>query len=79
MNRINDGIDGEDPESSSTYFDVSDLNSSFPKSQFNGTNFFHMNISSLCHNFDELQTLLARIEIKFNIIGITEIRLRKFS
>ena len=38
-----------------------------------------MNISSLCHNFDELQTLLARINIKFNIIGITETRLKKHS
>ena len=39
--------------------------------------FFHMNISSLCHNFDELYTLLARIKVKFNIIGITETRLKK--
>ena len=38
-----------------------------------------MNISCLCRNFDDLQTLLARIDIKFNIIGITETRLRKFS
>ena len=38
-----------------------------------------MNISSLCHNFDELQTLLARINIKFNIISITETRLKKRS
>ena len=54
LDRINDAIDGENLKNSSTYFDVSDLNSSFPnssfpKNQFNGTNFFHMNISSLCH------------------------------
>ena len=36
-----------------------------------------MNISSLCHNFDELHTLLARIKVKFNIIGITGTRLKK--
>ena len=36
-----------------------------------------MNISSLCHNFDELHTLLARIKVKFNIIGITVTRLKK--
>ena len=36
-----------------------------------------MNISSLCYNFDELHTLLARIKVKFNIIGITETRLNK--
>ena len=75
---MNDAIDGEDLENSSTYFDVSDLNSSFPENQFNGTTFFHMNISSLCSYFDDLLTLLARINIKFNIIGITETRLKKF-
>ena len=26
--------------------------------------FFHMNISSLCHNFDELRTLLAIMKVK---------------
>ena len=36
-----------------------------------------MNISSLCHNFDELHSLLAGIKVKFNIIGITETRLKK--
>ena len=38
-----------------------------------------MNISSLCNNFDELHTLLARIKVKFNIIGITETRLKKYT
>ena len=32
-----------------------------------------MNVSSLCHNFDELHTLLAIMKVKFNIIGITEL------
>ena len=36
-----------------------------------------MNISSLCHNFDDLQTLLAKINRKFNRVGTTEVRLKK--
>ena len=32
LDKINDAIDVKDLENSSTYFDVSDLNSSFPKS-----------------------------------------------
>ena len=36
-----------------------------------------MNISSLCHNFDELHTLLARMKAKCNIIGIKENMLKK--
>ena len=77
LNRIKDPINDEDLENVSSYFDISDFDTSFPKSQFSGTNFFHMNTSSLCHNFDELHTLLARIKVKFNIIGITETRLKK--
>ena len=38
-----------------------------------------MDISSLCHNFDELHTLLARMKIKFNVISITETRLKKYA
>ena len=38
-----------------------------------------MNISFLCHNFDDLYTLLARMNIKFNIIGKTETRLKKIT
>ena len=34
---------------------------------------------SLCHNFDGLETLLARINVKFNIIGIKETKLKKLS
>ena len=36
-----------------------------------------MNISSPCHNFDDLQTISARINVKFNISGITETRLKE--
>ena len=41
--------------------------------------FLKMNISSLCHNFDDLHTLLSEINLKFDIIGITETRLKKNS
>ena len=79
LDKLSDAINGENPENSSSYFDVDNVNTKFSKNQFNGINFFHMSISSLSHNFDELQTLLARINIKFNIIGITETRLKKHS
>ena len=32
-----------------------------------------------CRNLDDLQTLLVKINVKFNVIGITEIRLNKSS
>ena len=73
IEKLNDVIDKEDL----SYFHVNELNNIF--SEFNGTNFFHMNISSICRNFDDLQTLLAKINVKFNVIGITEARLKKSS
>ena len=34
-------------------------------------------MSSLCHNSDDVRTLLARTNVKFNITGITKTRLKK--
>ena len=39
---------------------------------------FHMNISSLCHNFNGLETLLTRTNEQFNIIHVTEAKLRSY-
>ena len=38
-----------------------------------------MNISPLCRNFDDLHTLFSEINLKFDITGITETRLKKNS
>ena len=54
-------MDKEDFENSSYYFHVNELNNNFSNKEFNGTNFVHMNISPICRNFDELQTLLSKI------------------
>ena len=79
LNKLSDAINDENIDNSSSYFDESDFNKNFPKDLFDGTNFFHMNISSLCRNFDDLHTLLSEINLKFDIIGITETRLKKNS
>ena len=38
-----------------------------------------MNILSICRNFDDLQTVLAKINVKVKVIGLTEIKLNKAS
>ena len=48
----------------------------FKSNSFNGTNLLHLNISSLPYNYEQLHTLLADIDINFDIIGITETRMR---
>ena len=77
--KLNDAIDKENLENSSSSFHVNELNNYLPENEFTGTNVLHMNISSICRNFDDLQTLLARINVKFNVIGLTETRLNKSS
>ena len=77
--KLSDAINDENIDNSSSYFDESDFNKNFPKNLFDGTNFFLMNISSLCRNVDDLNTLLSEINLKFDIIGITETRLKKNS
>ena len=59
IEKLNDAIDKEDFKNSSSYFHVNELNSNFSEKKLNSTNFLHMNISSICRNFDELQPLLA--------------------
>ena len=77
IEKLNDAIDKKDLEKSSSYFPVNELNNTFSENEFNGTNFLHMNISSICRRFDELETLLVKINVKFDVIGITETRLKK--
>ena len=60
----------------SEYYDINELNSIDSKCHTE-MNIFHLNISSLSHNFDQLHTLLSTLNISFNFIGITESRIRK--
>ena len=48
----------------------------FDTNVFNGFNTLHLNISSLPYNFDHLETLLITLKVKFDILGITESRLK---
>ena len=59
----------------SPYYSIDKFNKCFKSNLFNGTN-LHLNISSLPYNCEQLHTLLAEIDINFDIIGITETRLR---
>ena len=72
IDKLNDAVNESDLENSSQYFEVDELEKTFNSNNHNGTNFFHMNISSLSYNFDQLHTLLSEINISFDVIGITE-------
>ena len=61
----------------SIYFGIKEFNDGFESQIFDGLNLFHLNIFSLKYNFDQLLTLLAGLNIKFNILGITKARLNR--
>ena len=72
LNIINDTINGEDLENTSSYFDISNFKTSFPKSKIFSYEFIIF--ISQCY---DVHTLLARMNIKLNIIGIIEAKFKK--
>ena len=63
-------------ENSSSHYNFDQFNEMFDTNVFNGFNTLHLNISSLPYNFDQLETLLTILKVKFDILGITESRLK---
>ena len=78
LNSVSQDLDDSDqPEFESSnckYYECHELTAISPtvKSAFST---FHLNISSLSRNFDELNALLAQLGFDFSIIGISESRL----
>lgn len=56
------------------YVDISDFK---PLANSNDISIFHTNIGSLEKHFEELQTVLKMLDFKFDIIGITESKIKK--
>ena len=61
---------------SSTYFNVDEFKEHFDASTFNAFSALHLNISSLSYNIDQSSTILNKLKVTFDILGITESRLR---
>ena len=57
------------------YMSIDDLNSL--ELNQNNKSFLHLNISSLPYHIDELRTVLSQCKSPFDVIGITESRIRK--
>ena len=73
INQLNNAMNSSNP---STYYSIDKFSKCFQSNLFNGTKLLHLNISSLPYNYEQLHTLLVEININFDIIGITETRLR---
>ena len=73
INQLNNAMNSSNP---STYYSIDKFSKCFQSNLFNGTKLLHLNISSLPYNYEQLHTLLVEININFDIIDITETRLR---
>ena len=76
VDKHNDARNESNLENSWQYFLKDDFNKTLNAVDYKSTNFFHMNISSLTYNFDQLHTILSEIYINFDLIGIAESRLK---
>ena len=74
INNINKiDSEGEIPAINCKYVD---LNSFDYKNKKGCISLFHLNIASLSKNKDELETILNMIDLKFDVIGITETKIK---
>ena len=67
IKKLNDAMNSSDLTNPSSYYSIDKFNKCFNSNSFNGTNLL---------NYEQLHTLLADIDINFDIIDITETRLR---
>ena len=76
IDKINDVInDPENETMSGKYYQVEELPPLMSDTE-NNFSFFHLNISSLPFHFEELQTLLTTYNLNFDILCISESRLK---
>ena len=76
IDKLNLAMDNPTDTNQFKFYDLQEFNASNDITQ-NKFSLFHQNISSLQFHFEELQALLSELKLKFDIIGITESRIRK--
>ena len=72
-NQINGSDDENLPPLNCKYLDIRSFNYTKSKQDFS---IFHLNIASLSKHKDELETILSMLNYKFDIIGISETKIR---
>ena len=75
FNKINTVSENSGHGGRTEYWDPGKINE--PENSKNSFNFLDLNFSSLPYHFYELQTLLSSTKVDFNIIGISESRIKQ--
>ena len=78
INNLQSGLNHDDEVDSPVLnCNYTDINSFDYQNKPNHLSLFHLNIASLPKHKDELETILNMIDLNFDIIGITETKLKK--
>ena len=78
INNVNCHFLDNDDDAPAINCNYVDINSFNYKNKKGSLSLFHLNISSLSKNIDELETILNMIDLKFGVIGITETKISKW-
>ena len=82
FNQFNNAIpeNNNDPENviQSKYYDIDELQQLKIPNKEKSLSLFHINSCSLNKNFEELQNLLQSTNTQFDVIAITETRIKKY-
>ena len=76
INNLNDNFNELDHDSASINCNYVDISSFDDKSKKDTLSLFHLNIASLSKHKEELETILNMIDLKFDILGITETKIK---
>ena len=76
INNLNDNFNDLDHDSPSINCNYVDISSFDHKSKKDTLSLFHLNIASLSKHKEELETILNMIDLKFDILGITETKIK---
>ena len=76
IDQLNDAMDDSLSENMSSKYYKSYGLTPLMKNTTNNMSFFHLSISSLCYHIEELTTLISEHDLAFDIIGISECRLK---
>ena len=74
QNNFENDDEAEVPVLNCNYIDIDSFDY---KTKLNHLSFFHLNIASLTKHKEELETILNMIDLNFDIIGLTETKLKK--
>ena len=82
LNKVSFNVDSDDNaeslnSSNCNYYECKDFNTAMSSTHCHNISSFHLNISSISKDFDELSSLLSLLQCNFSFIGIRKREMRE--